>query len=108
MYDLFRLLQQFVVEFVFVGDAVADFPAGFDGRWRWCGAIAFVGGHYGCGMFCSLLPPVHDQPISLVIGDESSLDALRFACIRWEIKHVAAAKQTFGSAHIDDRARIYG
>ena len=54
----------------------------------------------------SLCRPERDQPGELCAGDQRALRADRLRCIDRQIEHVAAAEQTFGPGHVEDRARV--
>ena len=61
------------------------------------------------GVFAIYEPRQFEETISyLIVGDKRALDAFGLACISREIEHVTAAKETFGSSHVDDGARVYG
>src|SRR5690606_36914334 len=53
----------------------------------------------------ALLPPV-DQPVPLVIGNEGAMDRRRQTGARRLVEHVAVAEQLFGTAVIEDGARV--
>ena len=51
--------------------------------------------------------PVIDDRLKLGVADERALDAGRLAGIDWLVQHVAATKQFFRTARIEDDAAIH-